>query len=148
METITAASRDAQPPVPRPAADRDTRPPVLRRPPVPRPTRDDPGQVFVATVRAAAHRFADAAGAATALVAEVVPPARHRRARCRVVLLAVDGTPSDVTFLGAAGSPAGRAPAAFADGIAGWLAGEGVLPGDAGAAPGAVVELPAGRLLR
>jgi hypothetical protein len=141
METITAASRDGTPPAPRPAADRDTRPPVLRRPPVPRPTRDDPGQLFVAAVRSAASRFAGTAGAATALVAEVVPPARHRRARCRVVLLAVDGTQSDVTFLGAAGSPAGGAPTAFADGIAGWLADGGASAESAGA----VVELPSGR---
>src|SRR5690349_644930 len=119
METITDGGRRTLPPVPRSAAARDTRPPVPRRPPVPStvgapqgPTaripgpagpRDDPGQAFVTALRAAAAGFATAAGTLTAVVAEAVPPARHRRARCRVVLLAADGTESAATFLGTAG---------------------------------------------
>ena len=61
---------------------------------------DDPAQDFVSRLRAAAADFASAAGADTAVVREAVPPARHRRSRCRVVLLYADGTEADVTFLG------------------------------------------------
>ena len=46
--------------------------------------------------------FATAAGAQSAVVREAVPPARHRRSRCRVVLQWDDGEESDVTFLGPA----------------------------------------------
>ena len=59
----------------------------------------DPAQQFVAQLRAAAPGFAAAAGAESAVVCEVVPPARHRRARCRVVLRYADSA-VDVTFLG------------------------------------------------
>ena len=139
METITDGSRRTLPPVPRssralPLA-RDTRPPVQHRPPVPPPStaavpaavpreapRDDPGQLFVAALRAAAPGFAAAAGATTAVVAEAVPPARHRRARCRVVLLTADGVERELVVTGAAGRPRAEAAAAFADDIATRLA--------------------------
>ena len=65
-------------------------------------------QIFVGKLRASARRFASAAGAASAIVREAVPPARHRRARCRVVLLYPAGQESDVTFLGPASSIAGK----------------------------------------
>ena len=67
----------------------------------------DAAQRFVAVLRAAAAEFAEAAGAASAVVREAVPPARHRRARCRVVLRFPDRTEIDVTFLGPAGAPSG-----------------------------------------
>ena len=67
----------------------------------------DAAQRFVARLRTAATDFAEAAGAASAVVREAVPPARHRRARCRVVLRFPDGTEIDVTFLGPAGAPSG-----------------------------------------
>jgi hypothetical protein len=57
-------------------------------------------QIFVSKLRASARGFATAAGADQAIVREAVPPARHRRSRCRVVLLYKDGTETDVTFLG------------------------------------------------
>jgi hypothetical protein len=57
-------------------------------------------QIFVSKLRASARGFATAAGADQAIVREAVPPARHRRSRCRVVLLYKDGTEADVTFLG------------------------------------------------
>jgi hypothetical protein len=65
-------------------------------------------QIFVGKLRASARRFASAAGADSAIVREAVPPARHRRARCRVVLLYPGGVESDVTFLGPASSIAGK----------------------------------------
>jgi hypothetical protein len=65
----------------------------------------DPAQQFVARLRAAATDFAEAAGAESAVVREAVPPARHRRARCRLVLRYADGSQVDVTFLGPAGRP-------------------------------------------
>jgi hypothetical protein len=57
-------------------------------------------QIFVSKLRASAAGFALAAGAVQAIVREAVPPARHRRSRCRVVLLYTDGQEADVTFLG------------------------------------------------
>ena len=77
--------------------------PVRRRslPPVPRPA-DDAAQVFVARLRATAPEFAAAAGAQSAVVREAVPPARHRRSRCRIVLRYAEGDESDLTFLGPA----------------------------------------------
>ncbi|MFQ1004009.1 hypothetical protein [Modestobacter sp. SSW1-42] len=57
-------------------------------------------QIFVTKLRASATGFAKAAGAEQAIVREAVPPARHRRSRCRVVLLYGNGQESDVTFLG------------------------------------------------
>jgi hypothetical protein len=65
----------------------------------------DPAQQFVARMRSAADDFAEAAGAASAVVREAVPPARHRRARCRVVLRYADDAVTDVTFLGPTGIP-------------------------------------------
>jgi len=105
METMFAASRRSLPPVPRPASDGD----------------DDPGQVFVARLRAAAPAFATAAGAQGAVVREAVPPARHRRSRCRVVLRYADGGESDLTFLGPAGRPGEDAQARFDTAIRRWL---------------------------
>ncbi|MEI4272669.1 hypothetical protein TEK04_13140 [Klenkia sp. LSe6-5] len=63
---------------------------------------DDPEQLFVTQLRSSATHFAAAAGAQSAVVREAVPPARHRRSRCRVVLRWEDGVESDVTFLGPA----------------------------------------------
>lgn len=99
MSTITPVRRRSLPPVPRPA----TRQQRAALPDV----DDDVSQAFVARLRAAAPRFAAAAGAQSAVVREAVPPARHRRARCRVVLRYPGGGESDLTFLG----PAGRADA-------------------------------------
>ncbi|MCZ2818058.1 MULTISPECIES: hypothetical protein [unclassified Modestobacter] len=65
-------------------------------------------QIFVSKLRASARRFAAAAGADSAIVREAVPPARHRRSRCRVVLLYVGGQETDVTFLGPSSSLAGK----------------------------------------
>ena len=62
----------------------------------------DPEQLFVSRLRSSATHFAAAAGAQSAVVREAVPPARHRRSRCRVVLQWDDGAESDVTFLGPA----------------------------------------------
>src|SRR3954463_9793157 len=76
-------------------------------PPVPRPrdAEQTAAQAFVARLRGAAGRFAAAAGAQTAVVREAVPPARHRRSRCRVVLRFGDGVEVDVASLGPAGRP-------------------------------------------
>lgn len=75
----------------------------------------DPEQLFVTRLRSAARGFAAAAGAQSAVVREAVPPARHRRSRCRVVLRWPDGDESDVTFLGpAAHAPVAPGPAALA----------------------------------
>lgn len=89
-----------------------TRDAVVRRPlpPVPRPgsaqeIRQAADQQFVAGMRAGATGFTAAGGALSAVVAEVVPPARHRRARCRMVLRYAGGAQSDTTFLGPAGAP-------------------------------------------
>ena len=65
-------------------------------------------QIFVGKLRASARRFASAASAESAIVREAVPPARHRRARCRVVLLYPAGQEADVTFLGPASTIAGK----------------------------------------
>ena len=64
-------------------------------------------QIFVSKLRASARGFASAAGAAQAIVREAVPPARHRRSRCRVVLLYGNGQEADVTFLGPVSSSLG-----------------------------------------
>jgi hypothetical protein len=66
----------------------------------------DTAQIFVSRLRQAAAGFAAAAGAESAIVREAVPPARHRRSRCRVVLRYSTGAESDVTFLGPVRSPA------------------------------------------
>jgi hypothetical protein len=67
----------------------------------------DTAQIFVNRLRQAAAGFAAAAGAESAIVREAVPPARHRRSRCRVVFRYPDGSETDVTFLGPAGAPSG-----------------------------------------
>jgi hypothetical protein len=85
---------------------------------------EDPAQEFVTRLRSAAAEFAAAAGAESAVVREAVPPARHRRSRCRVVLRTADGEETDLVFLGSAARPAG-APATTSDlagGIRAWLA--------------------------
>jgi hypothetical protein len=92
MDAMTTASRPVFPPLPN-AVPAST-------------SLDDPAQEFVTRLRSAAARFAAAAGAQTAVVREAVPPARHRRSRCRVVLRFRDGGESDVTFLGTVSRPA------------------------------------------
>lgn len=83
----------------------------------------DPAQEFVTRLRASAASLAEAAGAQTAVVREVVPPARHRRARCRVVVRFAGGEETDVTFLGPVSSAA--APErAFDLQIRAWLSSE------------------------
>jgi hypothetical protein len=82
---------------------------------------DDPAQDFVTRLRAAAADFAAAAGAETAVVREAVPPARHRRSRCRVVLRYADGDEIDLTFLGAVGRPGSPAWQGFSEQIQRWL---------------------------
>jgi len=89
--------------------------------PVAAQPESDAAQEFVARLRSAAAEFAEAAGAASAVVREAVPPARHRRARCRVVLRYADDTESDVTFLGPAGSPVTRSRHGFDRQIRRWL---------------------------
>jgi hypothetical protein len=110
--------------------------------------REDAAQRFVARLRACATEFAAAAGAQSAVVPEAVPPARHRRARCRVVLRNPDGTETDLTFLG----PAGRVPAPSGSGfdvqIRAWLAtgrrrDTAWLVSDPAAADGVAVDLTA-----
>lgn len=78
----------------------------------------DHEQLFVTRLRSAAPGFASAAGAQSAVVREAVPPARHRRSRCRVVLRWPDGDESDVTFLG----PAAHGPAPARAGVGGTAA--------------------------
>ncbi|RBY90952.1 hypothetical protein DQ241_04500 [Blastococcus sp. TF02A-30] len=138
METIHAGLRRSLPPVPRAAGtapDRDG--------------RMDAGQRFVAHLRGAAPEFAAAAGAQSAVVREVVPPARHRRARCRVVLRDLDGAERDLTFLGPTGSPALTRPGFDAD-ILRWLAsghagdGSWLVP-DPEASGGTAIDLTAWR---
>jgi hypothetical protein len=51
-----------------------------------------------------------------------VPPARHRRARCRVVLRYADESLVDVTFLGPAGRPGKPSRQGFDRQIRRWLA--------------------------
>jgi hypothetical protein len=110
METLHAAGRRPLPPVPRAAAD-----PAREQAP------EDPAQAFVARLRAAAADFASAAGADSAVVREAVPPARHRRARCRVVLRFADGAETDLTFLGATGTPEVPSRHGFDRQIQRWL---------------------------
>jgi hypothetical protein len=109
---------------------------------------DDPAQDFVSRLRAAAGGFASAAGADTAVVREAVPPARHRRSRCRVVLRYADGGEADLTFLGAVGRPGTPAWHGFDVQIQRWL-GTGQqreaawLVRDAEAPDGIAVDVPA-----
>ena len=122
METLHAAGRRTLPPVPPAprgrAADTDPAPVA----PADQAAPDSDGaQRFVARLRAAAADFADAAGAASAVVPEAVPPARHRRARCRVVLRYADDREVDVTFLGPAGEPGSPSRHGFDRQIRRWL---------------------------
>jgi hypothetical protein len=82
----------------------------------------DPAQQFVARLRASAADFSDAAGAESAVVREAVPPARHRRARCRLVLRYADESEVDVIFLGPAGRPGMPSRHGFDRQIRRWLA--------------------------
>jgi len=103
----------------RPVAAPNRRTPADRE----RPTRDeqDAAQQFVARLRAAADDFAEAAGAVSAVVREAVPPARHRRARCRLVLRFADETETDVLLLGPAGTPGSPSRHGFDRQIRRWL---------------------------
>ena len=109
---------------------------------------DDPAQDFVSRLRAAAEGFATAAGAQTAVVREAVPPARHRRSRCRVVLRYEDGAEADLTFLGSVGRPGTPAWVGFDEQIQQWL-GDGQhrapawLVEDPEASDGVAVDVPA-----
>ena len=98
-------------------------------------------------IRSAAADYAAAAGAESAVVCEAVPPARHRRPRCRLVLQYADGAERDLTFLGAAGVPT-RSRLGFDRHIQGWLrAGQlrdpAWLVGDPDTADGVAVDVPA-----
>lgn len=84
-------------------------------------TQQDAAQQFVARLRAAAADFAEAAGATTAVVREAVPPARHRRARCGLVLRYADATEVDVTLLGPAGTPGSPSRHGFDRQVRRWL---------------------------
>src|SRR3954469_18003757 len=155
METMHAAGRRTLPPVPRASRGREAEPPPAPvAPPVEPADRDPDGaQRFVARLRVAAADFAGAAGAESAVVPEAVPPARHRRARCRVVLRYADGSEVDLTFLGPAGEPGSPSRHGFDRQIRRWL-GAGqvrdaawVVP-DPGSADGEAIDLtawPAGR---
>jgi hypothetical protein len=134
METTYAPPRRTLPPVPRSGDGEEP--------------RQDAAQEFVARLRAAARDFAAAAGAETAVVREAVPPARHRRSRCRVVFRSADGIETDVTFLGPAGSAAAASPLGFHLQIQRWLAAGGPREGnwlvaDADAPDGVAVDVTA-----
>lgn len=156
METMHAAGRRTLPPVPRSGRARDgaRQAPEVRAPapaPAERSVADsDVAQQFVACLRGAAVDFAVAAGAESAVVREAVPPARHRRARCRVVLRFADDTESDVTFLGQAGEPGVPSRHGFDRQIRRWL-GSGQVREDAWLVPdpdapdGLAVDLSAWR---
>jgi hypothetical protein len=90
----------------------------------------DPAQQFVARLRSSTADFAAAAGAESAVVREAVPPARHRRARCRLVLRFADGDVVDMTLLGPAGAPGRPSRHGFDRQILRWL-GAGLLHDDA-----------------
>ncbi|MCU1616495.1 MAG: uncharacterized protein JWO98_4035 [Frankiales bacterium] len=136
METMFASSRRSLPPVPRPTRERAAGPlaaagPATAAEPVTPAGPDtgsdagsdgfDPAQEFVSRLRGAAAEFAAAAGAQTAVVREAVPPARHRRSRCRLVLRYAGGNEADLTFLGPAGRPGPETHAGFDSSIQRWL---------------------------
>jgi hypothetical protein len=144
METMFASSRRSLPPVPRSTPEASSTAPQplvvaqVARPAVPagarRPARTaavehladaavapDAAQQFVSRLRRAAPQFAAAAGAQTAVVREAVPPARHRRSRCRVVLRYADGDETDLTLLGPADLPGSEAPPPFGESVQRWL---------------------------
>ncbi|HYX96178.1 MAG TPA: hypothetical protein VE823_14035 [Geodermatophilus sp.] len=104
---MDTALRPAVPPLPAP----------VRRPAAPM----DAAQEFVARLRASASSLAVAAGADTAVVREVVPPARHRRSRCRLVLRFAGGGETDLTFLGPVSSTAAVPEPTFDLQIRAWL---------------------------
>jgi hypothetical protein len=81
----------------------------------------DAAQEFVTRLRASSSSLAAAAGAQTAVVREVVPPARHRRSRCRLVLRFAGGEETDLTFLGPVSSVAAAPERAFDLQIRAWL---------------------------
>lgn len=156
METIHAGRRRSLPPVPRSAIDGAlpletvASASALALSLVGPDSPVDDAQRFVTGLRSAATEFAAAAGAESAVVREAVPPARHRRARCRVVLRSSDGEVTDLTFLGDVGSPSAAAQAAFALDTARWLAGGHVrddarLVPDEDAHDGTAVDLSAWR---
>ena len=104
---------------------------VAPEPPTETPVEaQDPAQQFVARLRSSAADFAGAAGAESAVVREAVPPARHRRARCRLVLRYADGDLADVTLLGPAGNPGRPSRHGFDRQILRWL-GAGLVQDDA-----------------
>lgn len=147
METIFAPSRRSLPPVPRPSAERCTHEAAAAVAPVVE-VDDDAAQAFVARLRAAAPEFAAAAGARSAIVREAVPPARHRRARCRVVLRSADGGESDLTFLGPAGRPGTDRGVPFDEAVQRWLGagqqrGNGWIVPDGDAPDGVAVDVTA-----
>jgi hypothetical protein len=149
METMHAGRRRTLPPVPRVAGDRVTPAPSRSHEHELLPGVDqDAAQQFVERLRTTAPEFAEAAGAASAVVREVVPPARHRRARCRVVLRFADDTETDVTLLGPTGNPATPSRHGFDRQIRRWL-GTGLprkaawLVPDADAPDGLAVDLSA-----
>ena len=104
---VDTALRPAVPPLPAP----------VRRPAAPL----EAAQEFVTRLRASASSLAAAAGADTAVVREVVPPARHRRSRCRVVLRFAGRGETDVTFLGPVSSATAAPERAFDLQIRAWL---------------------------
>jgi hypothetical protein len=120
METMFPSSRRSLPPVPRSTSDRASEP---AEPAAPEDDSADvdPAQEFVARLRGGASQFAAAAGASSAVVREAVPPARHRRSRCRVVLRYPGGDEADLTFLGPAGRPGAETHAGFDASIQRWL---------------------------
>ena len=137
METMHAAGRRTLPPVPRAAVETafapvhltaaadqsvDVLTEVPTGPALDVPAQTDPGQAFVARLRAAAARFAAEAGAESAVVREVVPPARHRRSRCRVVLRQSDGSETDLTFIGDRRRPGADGGDGLDVRISAWLA--------------------------
>jgi hypothetical protein len=120
METMHAAGRRSLPPVPRSVRAAVTAPPASV--PASSVPDSDVAQQFVARLRAAAADFAAAAGAESAVVREVVPPARHRRARCRLALRYADGRQVDVSLLGRPGEPGSPSRHGFDRQIRRWLA--------------------------
>ncbi len=156
METIHAGRRRSLPPVPRTAIDSAmpletvASASALALALVEPDSPMDDAQRFVTGLRSAGTRFAAAAGAESAVVREAVPPARHRRARCRVVLRYAGGEMTDLTFVGDVGTPSSAAQAAFDLDIARWLDGGEVRDGawlvpDADAHDGTAVDVSAWR---
>jgi hypothetical protein len=128
-DLVPARRTTVEAPVGTLTADMETMDAVVQRPLPPVPRSGDAQEIgqaaaqqFVSRIRAGAADFAAAGGALSAVVAEVVPPARHRRSRCRTVLQYADGLQSDTTFLGPAGAPTLAALEWFDGEIRRWLA--------------------------